>query len=76
MMGILCLDWSLDSEEWRQAGSIWRVNGQNGEMVGTDSIQKPVVGRPVVFADRLWLSGADGTIHVVPIPSREGGQSS
>jgi outer membrane protein assembly factor BamB/TolA-binding protein len=58
------------------AGSIWRVNGKNGKMVGTDSIQKPVFGRPVVFADRLWLSGADGTIHVVPIPSREGGQSS
>jgi outer membrane protein assembly factor BamB/TolA-binding protein len=58
------------------SGSIWRVNGKNGEMVGTDSIQKPVVGRPVVFADRLWLSGADGTIHVVPIPSREGGGNS
>ena len=60
------------------AGSIWRMDGKTGDVVATSSILEPVVGSPVVFSDRLWLSGADGTIHVVPIPRRsgEGGQSS
>ena len=57
------------------AGSIWRMDGQTGDVVATLSIQEPVIGSPVVFSDRLWLSGADGTIHVVPVPEREGGQS-
>jgi outer membrane protein assembly factor BamB len=58
------------------AGSIWRMDGKTGDVVATLSIQEPVVGSPVVFSDRLWLPGADGTIHVVPVPQREGGQSS
>ena len=58
------------------AGSVWRMDGQTGDVVATLSVQEPVIGSPVVFSDRLWLSGADGTIHVVPVPEREGGQSS
>lgn len=55
------------------SGSIWRIAGDSGAVVAHQKMREPLQGRPAVFADRLWLSGPDGAIHVIPVPERQGG---
>ncbi len=48
-----------------QSGDIWRLNGQSGETVLKSNIGQPISSPPRRLGGRVFISGADGTLHEI-----------
>ena len=48
-------------------GIVWRISGADGAEVNKTDVGQPLGSGAVVFAGRLLLAGADGTLFVIPL---------